>query len=160
MNLIVAYDLNRTIGKQNSLPWDKNREDMQFFRQKTIEQTVIMGRVTWDSLPQKPLEHRINIVIGTKLTTSKQPDAPHYCCVDLGQAIDIADSFDRETFVIGGEQIYNLFLSQNLISKVYATQFKQIYCGDRYFPILKGNNWTSECIFDCDTHARYVFTKQ
>ena len=70
MNLIVAYCRNRGIGFKNKLPW-KLSSDMNRFKNLTIgdgNNAVIMGRNTWESLPQKfkPLPKRSNIVLSTK----------------------------------------------------------------------------------------------
>ena len=70
MNLIVAYCRNRGIGFQNKLPW-KLSQDMNRFKNLTIgngNNAVVMGKNTWESLPQKykPLPKRANIVLSTK----------------------------------------------------------------------------------------------
>src|SRR5437763_1943009 len=93
-SLIVAYDLDRGIGKNGNLPW-KLPKDLQRFKDLTTESLsncVIMGRKTWESLPPKfrPLPDRINIVMSkskppTDLT--QQDNAPVYFC----------QSFDENT---------------------------------------------------------------
>lgn len=69
--IIVCVDNQNGIGKSNSLPWTI-KEDMLFFKQKTLEiknknkkNCVIMGRKTYQSIPEKyrPLKNRINIVL-------------------------------------------------------------------------------------------------
>ncbi|HEY9713021.1 MAG TPA: dihydrofolate reductase, partial [Chroococcales cyanobacterium] len=71
LDLVVAVDLNRGIGRANGLPW-RLPKDMKRFRNLTtastdphLQNAVIMGRKTWDSIPEKfrPLEGRINIVL-------------------------------------------------------------------------------------------------
>jgi dihydrofolate reductase len=51
------------IGKNNSLPWPYDNNDLKWFREMTIHKTIIMGRKTWESLPIKSLPNRKNIVI-------------------------------------------------------------------------------------------------
>ena len=64
--LICAMAENRTIGRNNSLPW-KLPEDLKYFKRTTMGNSIIMGRKTWESLPFKPLPNRRNIVLSSKL---------------------------------------------------------------------------------------------
>ena len=77
-NLIVATDLNGGIGKNNQIPWHY-KEDMQYFKSVTTDTSsinkinaVIMGRNTWDSLPEKykPLPNRINVILSRQFKNS------------------------------------------------------------------------------------------
>lgn len=63
-NLIVALDNKNGISKDNKIPW-YIKEDLKFFKQKTLNNIVLMGRETYDSLPDnyKPLKNRFNIVL-------------------------------------------------------------------------------------------------
>jgi len=68
---ILACDAHWGIGKNNTLPWPKNSEDLEWFKQCTVNGTVVMGRKTWDSLPFKPLRKRHNIVISNTMKASR-----------------------------------------------------------------------------------------
>ena len=59
--LIAAISDDGIIGVDNKLPW-KLRNDLRWFKMHTINGSVIMGRKTWESLPKKPLENRMNII--------------------------------------------------------------------------------------------------
>ncbi|MBT5343172.1 dihydrofolate reductase, partial [Candidatus Woesearchaeota archaeon] len=63
INIIVGMTKNRVIGKDNSLPWHLP-EDLKNFKALTENNIVIMGRKTWDSIPEKfrPLPNRNNII--------------------------------------------------------------------------------------------------
>lgn len=61
LSLIAAYDRNRLIGADNSLPWIVPA-DMAHFKNKTLHRTVVMGRKTFDSIG-KPLPHRKNVIL-------------------------------------------------------------------------------------------------
>ena len=74
-SLVVATDLNRGIGLKGDLPW-RLKGDLAYFRDltsKTLDpnkkNVVIMGRTTWDSIPEKfrPLPNRLNIVLSNRL---------------------------------------------------------------------------------------------
>ena len=64
-NLIGAIDFNGNIGYQGKIPW-YIKEELQYFKQVTGNNPIIMGRKTWDSLPKKPLPNRENLVISCK----------------------------------------------------------------------------------------------
>lgn len=138
MNLIVAIDNNWAIGKDNKLLMHLPG-DMKFFRSKTMNSVVIMGRKTLESFPGgEPLKDRINIVI-TKNTSYKKEGVIVAHSID--EAINIAKSYDREIFVIGGASIYTQALS--LCDYAYVTKiYKSFEDPDSYFPNLDNNkNW-------------------
>jgi dihydrofolate reductase len=65
ITLIVARARNGAIGKDNAIPWEAP-EDLAFFQRETLGGALIMGRMTWDSLPFKPLPRRLNIVVSSR----------------------------------------------------------------------------------------------
>ena len=67
MKAILAADADWGIGKDGTMPWPHNSDDLKWFKECTIDSTVIMGRKTWDSLPFKPLSDRQNIIISRTL---------------------------------------------------------------------------------------------
>merc|ERR1712065_67079 len=70
MNIIVVSCLDRGIGFKNTLPW-KLKKDLNYFKTKTNDSVVIMGRKTYESLPLKPLPNRINIVLSRSILEEK-----------------------------------------------------------------------------------------
>ena len=60
---ILAADKDWGIGKDGTMPWPHNTDDLKWFRDCTLDSTVIMGRKTWDSLPIQPLPNRKNAVV-------------------------------------------------------------------------------------------------
>jgi dihydrofolate reductase len=139
--LIVAMGANREIGSNNDLMWHL-RTDMLFFRDTTMGHYVIMGRKNFDSIPAKykPLNGRVNVII------SRNQDFLYeecYTCSNLLEAIDIAQSNGEEkVFVIGGGQIYQLALDQDLVDEMYITHvagnFPQ---ADVFFPEVDLSLW-------------------
>ena len=77
IQLIWVQDENGGIGKKGKLPWHIP-EDLMNFKQITLNQVVIMGRITWDSLSIKPLPKRRNIV----LSHSKFDEVECYASVE------------------------------------------------------------------------------
>ena len=107
--MIVAVSKNNVIGKNNSLAWHLP-DDMNYFSNMTQGHSVIMGRKNWESIPKKfrPLPNRKNIVI-TRNTDFNEDK----CEVvnSLKDAIKVSRSNDdEEIFIIGGGEIYNLFI--------------------------------------------------
>lgn len=105
---IVAIDLRGAIGCDNTLPW-RLKTDMAFFRQNTVGNTVIMGRKTYESIGNKPLPRRNNIVLSHN--TVLFPSTPTCLLVpSVEEALFTAAKLnDDEAFVIGGAQTYRQF---------------------------------------------------
>lgn len=138
-SIVVAYDMERTIGRDGTLPWaGQLPSDMRHFKHLTENKTVIMGRKTYESLPEayRPLPHRQNIVISLSRTALEGAQIAD--C--LGDAYSQAD---YEPMVIGGAQIYKLALPT--VDHVYATEiFTHTPNGDAFFPPLLHNEWQVE----------------
>jgi dihydrofolate reductase len=103
VGLIWAQSTSGVIGRDNGIPW-RLPEDQARFKELTMGKAVVMGRLTWESLPAKvrPLPGRKNVVV----TRQAEYVADGAVVVD---ALDDAISGD-ESWVIGGEQIYALAL--------------------------------------------------
>ena len=103
VGLIWAQSTSGVIGRDGGIPW-RLAEDQMRFKQLTMGHTVVMGRLTWESLPAKvrPLPGRRNVVV------TRQAD---YMAdgADVVTTLDDALTSD-ESWVIGGEQIYALAL--------------------------------------------------
>lgn len=130
MNAIVAIGKYGCIGRNNTIPW-KCKEDMAYFKESTLNKTVIMGRKTWESLYVKPLPHRRNIVI------TNNPESHRIPYVDMGVEFvrfeDIDPYNHQDSFVIGGLSIYNLF--NKYINRYYVSNIdEEVESCDCYFP--------------------------
>lgn len=140
---IVARAQNGVIGFNNRIPWHLP-EDLQIFKQITRNHTIIMGRKTWDSLPKKPLPQRDHIII------SRQNDLtinhPNVRVMGFAQSVAWCNqqSPDTAIFVIGGAEIYQLFLPHCQI--IYISQLAQEFHGDAHFgdEILRGFHLTEQ----------------
>jgi dihydrofolate reductase len=102
LGLIWAQSSSGVIGRNNGIPW-KLPEDMARFKDITMGHTVIMGRLTWESLPAKfrPLPGRRNVVV------TRQADY----MVDGAEVVpSLEDAPLDDAGVIGGSQIYGLAL--------------------------------------------------
>lgn len=116
LSLIVATGINGEIGKDNKLMW-KLKNDLSFFKAVTSFKTIIMGRKTFESLP-KILPNRKHIVLtNDKEYTCDDPNVS--ICNDYNEIIERFKNSNEEAFIIGGEQIYKLFVPH--VTKVYHT---------------------------------------
>ena len=147
-NIIVAMDSKRGIGKERTMPWHLP-EDLMHFKEitcgeyeKNIKNVVIMGRKTWDSVPDKyrPFKDRINIIL------SRNKD------LSLPEGVFIADSFYSigvlvkelslsnsigDIFVIGGQQIFEQAISLPQCKKLFVTHIENDFNCDKFFPDFK-----------------------
>jgi len=129
IHLIWAQDKNGAIGKNGNLPWHIP-EDFKNFKKLTLNQPIIMGRKTWDSLKFKPLPKRRNIVL---TSLNKIKDAEVFNNVNL-LLNNLVSSGVKQVFVIGGAQIYKEFWE--LASSLHITIIQE-NCdeADTFFPI-------------------------
>ena len=139
ISLIAALASNRAIGKDNALLWHLP-EDLRHFRETTRGKPVIMGRKTWESLPEpfRPLPGRHNIVI------SRDPAYQANGATLAGSLADAlrqaaAQTNAEEVFVIGGEQLYRQALP--LADRLYLTEIEQNFAGDVFFPDVQPHDW-------------------
>jgi dihydrofolate reductase len=133
LNLIVAYARNRTIGRDNTLPW-KLPGDLAHFKRTTLGCPIVMGRKTWDSLG-RPLPGRRNIVI-TRDTTKALVGAEGFA--SLLQALEAVKEAEQ-VFIIGGAQIYQQALP--LVDRIVATEIQADIEGDAVFEPLDQAVW-------------------
>lgn len=107
MKIIVAVDNNWAIGRKGGLLFNI-KEDMKFFRETTKDGVVVMGKNTFESLPNGPLPNRVNIVI-TQDETYERDDIIVVHSIEA--AVEAASAYtDKETFCIGGGQVYKQML--------------------------------------------------
>ena len=138
INLIWAQDENGGIGKKNQLPWSVS-EDLKNFKKLTLNRPIIMGRLTWESLPFKPLSVRRNIII----TSHQIPDQE--CYSNINECIQQLENEDIESiFIIGGASIYRSFfpIATDLHITIIDNLVRNI---DTYFPVTLDNiksQWT------------------
>lgn len=137
--LIAAMDNNRVIGFENTIPW-KVSCDMKWFKTTTTNNTVIMGRNTFESFGCKPLPNRINVVIGTSVLyhgyNILQFSNIEEFMIYVSNNMTIAWG---NFFVIGGQQLYTTFITQydDYIDSILLTHLDvNLPQGDTYFPIL------------------------
>ena len=169
MNFIVAVDQNYAIGYKNQLLFSL-KQDLQYFKQTTINKVVIMGDTTFYSLPgSKALKNRTNIVL-TLNPDFNEPDT--IVAHNFKELAEIIKDYDPDDgFVTGGASVYTQLIPY--CKKGYITKIKGSKEADRYLPNLDlMDNWdlvsispTQEedgvqfnfCIYENDSPKPFVF---
>jgi len=140
VSAIVAMDKNKVIGVNNDIPWHLPA-DFRYFKRKTMEHHIVMGRKCFDSIG-KPLPKRTNIIL------TRNPFFIATGCLvfhSLEEALTLADeNGEEECFIIGGTEIYKL--AWEYLDRLYITEvdtevtFKE---EDHvvYFPDVNEKHW-------------------
>lgn len=136
LHLIYARSRNNVIGVNGDLPWHLP-EDLAHFKRTTLGQAVIMGRVTWESIPDKfrPLPGRTNVVV------SRQTDfsAPGAQVVSSLQAAMDLFTAEEVVWLIGGAQLYAQAMP--LAKQLVITEIDTNYEGDAFAPSIQATEW-------------------
>lgn len=128
-SIIAAYSQNYVIGNNNSLIWNLPT-DLKRFKSLTTGKTIIMGRKTFESL-KKPLPNRFHIVLTKNPNKFKNQENVIFTN-NSDKILSKYKSCEEEVFIIGGEEIYKIFLKH--ASKLYLTEILKSFQGDAYFP--------------------------
>jgi len=154
INIIVAASTNMVIGKNVDLPWNLP-SDLKYFKKITEGKRVIMGKNTWNSLPEKfrPLPNRENIVVSK---TSNGMELKGALVVDdLDVILKTFSESNEDTFVIGGAQIYKEAFKY--AQRLYLTQIYSYVDGDAYLEGLDPIDWTLISTSDVKVENGYKF---
>ena len=136
INLIVAVCNGMGMGLNNSIPW-YYPSDLKYFSKLTKgsgNNSIIMGRKTWESLPKRPLPKRENIILSRNISDiTLEHDELYFD--SLEGAIDHCKEKKRdEVWIIGGREIYNLALNSNIVNYIYITTIEENFTCDIFFP--------------------------
>ena len=144
LGLVWAQANGGVIGADGVMPWHLP-EDLAHFRRTTAGAPVLMGRTTWESLPERfrPLPGRANIVVSRQVGYP----APGALVVDSIEA-GRATAGPGRTWVMGGAQIYRATI--DVADVLVVTEIDLDVPGDAFAPPI-GPQWSSEPIRD--THA-------
>nr|AIA17809.1 Dihydrofolate reductase [uncultured bacterium] len=140
LSAIAAMARNRVIGVDGDLPWNIP-EDFKFFKDKTSGHAMIMGRKTFESLPQA-LPGRLHIIVtrqegyAPSLPANAKPGTALKVVSTIEDAVAFArtktSEYGDEVFILGGGEIYKQMLS--ITDRIYLTEIHQDFPGDTKFP--------------------------
>lgn len=140
---------DRAIGLNGTMPWHLS-DDLKLFKRLTMGHPILMGRKTWESLG-RPLPGRQNIVLTRDTAFTAEGavvihDPAELCRLPLQ---------DAEVMIIGGAQIYALFLPQ--MSALHVSEVQGEYAADTYFPEFRRYfaTRTEQAAYNGFTHVLY-----
>jgi dihydrofolate reductase/thymidylate synthase len=155
--VVAAAASHRGIGYQGSLPW-RLPGDLRHFQAVTTQppetggtNAVIMGRKTWDSIPDRfrPLPGRINVVLTRHPERTLWPDGV-LTATSLADAAALLAQPTRavgHVFVIGGGQVYEQALREKFVNRVVYTEVANLPADskfDAFFPPLPDAEWQAQ----------------
>ena len=128
-SLIAAVPDNWVIGNGLKIPW-YIPEDFKLFKERTLDSVVIMGKNTWDSLPDnvRPLPGRINIILNNERIEIEGA----VVCTSIDEALSEAQEYGKEIFCMGGASIYRQMIDN--ATYLYISHVKGEFEGDVFFP--------------------------
>ncbi|MBN1252469.1 MAG: dihydrofolate reductase [Bacteroidales bacterium] len=153
ISIIVAFDEKSGIGKDNNLLCYLPA-DLKNFKKLTSGNAIIMGRKTFESLPNGALPNRRNIVI----TKNEKFNSNN---IEITNSIDKAINLcknENEIFIIGGAQIYNQFIKK--VDYLYITKIHHVFDADTFFPEIDNKKWKIESdeYFKSDEKNKFSFS--
>lgn len=138
ISIISAIGNNNEIGKGNTLLWDLP-VDMKHFRETTSGHTVIMGQKTFESIG-RPLPNRRNMVLTLDENFESEGVEIYHSIESIEEVLRAPLVTDEEAFIIGGGQIYKLFIKK--ADRLYITHVDVSFPdADTFFPIIDKDKW-------------------
>ena len=133
--MISAVADNRVIGNKNALPWHLPA-DFKYFKETTLNKTIVMGLNTFNSIGGKPLPSRKNII----LNNDPNYNAPEGCFVarSIDELMGMVKD-EQEVMICGGASVYKQFLP--MANRLYLTYVHASPEGDTYFPEVNPAEW-------------------
>lgn len=134
VGLVWAQARGGVIGAGGTLPW-RLPEDLRLFRDLTMGEVVVMGRRTWESLPQayRPLPGRTNVVLSTRPGWAAEG-------AQTMSSVDAVLAVHPSCWVIGGASVYAAFLPH--ADRLVVTEIDEDVAGDTFAPAI-GDGWLS-----------------
>jgi len=134
--MIAAVDLDGAISKSGVIPWRIPR-DLKWFKYHTLENTVVMGRKTFESIGCA-LSGRTNIIL------SKNTSFEAAGCIVMRSVEEVLSiqKIQGNLFIIGGEQIYRQFMPY--ANMIFLTRIDNRFDGDKFFPKVNYEEWTEK----------------
>ena len=125
---IWAQDKSGIIGKSNKLPWHLPK-DLKHFKETTLNQAILMGRVTFEGMNKRLLPNRETLI----LTTQSDYQVEGATVVtSVKEFLTWYTNQDKSLYIVGGSQVYKLF--EPYVDELVVTQVQTEVDGDTYFP--------------------------
>lgn len=142
--IIACINQKKALGKDGKLLYSI-KNDLANFKRMTIGNVIIMGRKTFESLPNgEPLKDRINVILTSDKEYGVNQDFSNvYIVHSIQDVIELCEAFfsDKELFVIGGESVYRQFMESNLVDELRLTVVEDDADSDVVFPEFNEEDW-------------------
>lgn len=131
--MIWAQDEKALIGKNDTLPWHLPN-DLRFFKEKTLNHTIVMGRTTFEGMQKRVLPNRKTII----LTHDKYYNADN---IEICHSVEeiIERSKKEDIYIVGGSIVYAQFAP--FADVLFQTVIHETFEGDTYFPTIDFSNF-------------------
>lgn len=151
ITLIAAVSKNGCIGRNGQLPWYLP-EDLKHFKKLTTGNVVLMGRKTWESIPEKfrPLPNRMNVVVTRQRDYHVPPGVVLSPSINDALAAHAAD----HVFIVGGGEMYRQVIDRADVLEI--THVDQAIDGDIFFPEIDPAAWREK---EREPHNGFSFVR-
>lgn len=159
INIIAAIGKNNELGKDNSLIWNIPK-DLKFFREKTKNSIIVMGRNTFNSLP-RILPGRKHIILSSTNNFNKEINDDVTVINNKEDLINLCKkiSENNEVFIIGGASLYSMFI--DIADVLYITHIEKVKeAADVYFPKIDEAKWKKNILAnDEDNNIKFSWVE-
>lgn len=154
LHIMVACAENRVMGRKHRLPW-RIPEDLKQFHEQVANQTIVLGRVCYQTWPRARQDgHRLIVVTGDDSLATDGVRVAH----TVTEALAIGETLPGDIYVNGGERIFEEVLALERPMILHLTLIHAIVEGDRYFPEWRHLHWRELDLRDgADENFRYTF---
>ena len=152
ISIVAAVGDNLAIGKSNNLPWHLPA-DLKHFKQLTTGHAVVMGKRTFESLPNGPLPNRKNIILTSVM--SEGVNEGYFEADSMEDALFLCEH-EEQVFIIGGETLYKQWIDK--VDSMYITWIHKKFCADTYFPEINFENWEEVSREDHDADEQNIYS--
>lgn len=137
IKILAALDKFGGIGRDNKLPW-KHSKDLKWFKETTLNNLVVMGRKTFESLDKKPLPNRSNFVVTQSITEPVYLNGvmfiPSLLDFLFQRKMNCNDHLD--TYIIGGASVYKQALDFKVVDEMILSYIDVDGECDTFFPAI------------------------
>lgn len=152
IHLVAAQTENHVIGRGTEIPW-RVKGEQKLFKQITMGGTLIMGRITYDSIG-RPLPGRTTIIVTSNLNYSKTD-----CLIahSMQEALSLAATENKEIYIVGGGEIYKQSIDNADV--IHLTTIHTEVEGDVFFPVLQQSDFELEEEKHFESNINYTYRR-
>lgn len=154
IKMIAAMDSNYAIGYDNKIPWHMPN-DLKRFKNKTLNQAILMGRKTAQSLPF-PLPNRLSYILSS--STNPPPYKGQILVKSIDEAIKKAKKKGHDTlWIIGGQEVYKSAMPHAQVLEITHIHTK-VPKADTFFPKIDQDVWRVESVITFPMDKKHMYS--